>query len=61
MTKEEAIKGFETKKTAEEWLAFEKEYYETLSEKEREEIGTLSMPMVEWCGYIRYIQSRKNG
>lgn len=53
MTKEEALAGMYTKKTNEEWLAFEDEFYNTLSKKEIDEIGAAAMPMVEMCGYIR--------
>ncbi|SFK99238.1 hypothetical protein SAMN05216390_10753 [Lachnospiraceae bacterium KH1T2] len=53
MTKQEAIDGMTIPKTKEQWLAFEEEFYNTLTKEERDEIGAGAMPMVETCGYIR--------
>ncbi len=53
MTKEEALEGMNIKKTNAEWLAFEDEFYKTLTKDEIDEIGAAAMPMVEICGYIR--------
>lgn len=61
MTKEEALRDMNKKKTISEWLEFEKEYYETLTKEERDEIGGASFVMTETCGLIRAMGNVKNG
>ena len=59
MTREEFIARMKKLKTEDEWLAFEDECNEVLTEAEKDEIGAAAMPMIELCGFIK--QRRENG
>lgn len=59
MTREDFIASMKNLKTEDEWLAFEDECNEVLTEAEKDEIGAAAMPMIELCGFIKH--RRENG
>lgn len=54
MTRSEFTERLKTLKTDDEWLAFEKECFETFTEEEKDEIGAAAMPLIETCAHIRW-------
>lgn len=53
MTVQEAREKMEVHKTADEWIKFEKEFYDTLTKEEQDEVGAGALIMVEICNAIR--------
>lgn len=53
MTREEASKLYQGRKTVKEWLALEAEFY-NLSPEEKDEINGAALPLAEVCGHIKF-------